>query len=43
MKHSYSENSKAVIFHAQVLTDFNTVIELADKVFEELFPSPNTK
>ena len=34
--HSFSENAPVAIFHAQVLSDWNTIIELSDKVLEEL-------
>lgn len=36
MTHSFSEQSKIVIFHAQMLADFNTVDEMAWKLREEL-------
>lgn len=36
MTHSFSEQSKIVVFHAQLLQDFNTVDELAWKMLEEL-------
>ena len=36
MTHSFEEKSKVVVFHAQLLADFNTIEELGRKVFEEL-------
>ena len=36
MTHSFSERSKIVVFHAQLLADFNTVDELAWRMLEEL-------
>ncbi|WP_341705020.1 hypothetical protein [Ferrovibrio sp.] len=35
MTHSFSEESKKVFFHAQVLADWNTVVELSDKFLSE--------
>lgn len=32
--HSLSEGSEHVIFHSQIIADFNTIIELADNFFE---------
>jgi hypothetical protein len=34
--HSFSEKSKPVIFHAQIIADFNTVVEIAEKLLQEL-------
>lgn len=36
MQHSFGENAKPAVFHPQLLTDFNTVEEMARKVLEEL-------
>jgi hypothetical protein len=36
MRHSYSEGSRAVGFHSQVLADWNTVAEIADKFLAQL-------
>lgn len=36
MTHSFSEESKHVVFHAQILADWNTVIEVAQKFLSEL-------
>ena len=36
MTHSVIEGSKSVVFHAQLLADFNTVEVLGRKIFEEL-------
>lgn len=36
MLHSYREKSRPVVFHAQVLADWNTVIDIAEKLFAEL-------
>jgi hypothetical protein len=36
MTHSFSEKSKNVVFHAQLLADFNTIDELGRKMLEEL-------
>lgn len=36
MTHSFEEKSKTVVFHAQVLADFNTIELLGKKVLEEL-------
>jgi len=32
MTHSFSEKAKEVVFHAQIIADFNTVIKFADKI-----------
>jgi len=37
MKHSYGENS-CVVFHAQILADWNTIVDIAEKFLDE-FPS----
>ncbi|MHA1523493.1 MAG: hypothetical protein ACTSY1_03690 [Alphaproteobacteria bacterium] len=34
--HSFEENSKTIVFHAQVLADFNTIDVLGHKVLKEL-------
>ncbi len=36
MTHSFEEQSKFVVFHAQLLADFNTIEELGRKMLEEL-------
>ncbi len=36
MTHSLAENAKSVVFHAQLLADFNTIEELGRKMLEEL-------
>jgi hypothetical protein len=36
MTHSFTENAKHVVFHAQLLADFNTIDELGHKMLEEL-------
>jgi hypothetical protein len=36
IKHSFLEQSKPFIFHPQLLTDFDTVVELGQKLIEEL-------
>jgi hypothetical protein len=36
VQHSFEENAKPVVFHAQMLADFNTIDELARKMLEEL-------
>jgi hypothetical protein len=36
MMHSFSEGARPVGFHFQVLADWNTVVELADKFLREL-------
>jgi len=36
MTHSVSEKSKHVVFHAQVLADFNTIEELSENFLQEL-------
>jgi hypothetical protein len=40
MKHSFSEKSKIVIFHSQLLIDFITVDEMAWQMLEELDRQP---
>jgi hypothetical protein len=35
MKHSYGENSSPVVFHAQILADWNTIVEIAEKFLDE--------
>jgi len=39
VQHSFEEKSKPVVFHAQMLADFNTVDELGRKMLEELAKS----
>ena len=39
MTHSFSEGARPVGFHFQVLADWNTVVEMADKFLQELRPS----
>lgn len=34
--HSYEEGSRFVVFHAQLLADFNTIVELGQKMLSEL-------
>ncbi len=34
--HSFGENAKKVFFHSQMLSDFNTVVEIAQKLLKEL-------
>ena len=36
MTHSFEEEAKHVVFHAQVLADFNTIEELGRKLLAEL-------
>jgi len=36
MMHSFSEGARPVGFHFQVLADWNTVVEMADKFLREL-------
>ncbi len=36
MVHSLNQDSKLVVFHAQLLADFNTVIELGERMIQEL-------
>jgi hypothetical protein len=36
--HSFSKGAAPVGFHIQVLADWNTVVEMADKFLEELRP-----
>tara|TARA_R110000787_G_scaffold1497_6_gene6261 strand:- start:31356 stop:31796 length:441 start_codon:yes stop_codon:yes gene_type:complete len=36
MQHSFGEKSRPIVFHAQVIADFNTIIELGLKILEEL-------
>ncbi len=36
MTHSFEEEAKYVVFHAQLLADFNTIDELGQKMLEEL-------
>ena len=40
-RHSNGENSLPVIFHAQILADWNTIIDIAEKFLDE-FSSPPT-
>jgi hypothetical protein len=40
VQHSFEENAKPVVFHAQMLADFNTVDEVAQKMLEELARAP---
>ena len=39
VQHSFEEGSKPVVFHVQMLADFNTVDELAHKMLNELVKS----
>ena len=36
MQHSFNENSQPVVFHAQILSDWATVNDLANKFFKEI-------
>jgi len=36
VQHSFEEKAKPVVFHAQMLSDFNTVDELSRKMLDEL-------
>ncbi len=36
MIHSYFEQSRSIVFHPQLLTDFNTIDEISQKFLEEL-------
>ena len=36
MTHSFSEKAHIVVFHSQLVADFNTIDELAWKLLEEL-------
>lgn len=36
MAHSSTENSNRVVFHAQILADWNTIVEMSEKFLEEL-------
>ena len=36
VQHSFEERAKPIVFHAQMLADFNTVDELARKMLDEL-------
>jgi hypothetical protein len=36
MTHSFSENPRPIVFHAQLLADFNTVVSIGEKMFKEL-------
>jgi hypothetical protein len=36
MTHSFSENSNHICFHSQILSDWNTIIEIAEKIFNEI-------
>ena len=36
MTHSFAEDAKSIVFHAQLLADFNTIEELGWKMLEEL-------
>lgn len=36
MTHSFDERAKSIVFHAQLLADFNTIEELGWKILEEL-------
>lgn len=35
MKHSFEENSHLVVFHAQILADWNTIVDIAEKFLDE--------
>lgn len=39
MTHSFSENAEKVVFHSQILADFNTVIKVANKLTNGLLKS----
>jgi len=39
MKHSFGENSHPVIFHAQILADWNTIVDIAEKFLDEFLPN----
>ena len=39
MMHSFSEGASPVVFHFQILADWNTVIEMADEFRKEINPS----
>jgi hypothetical protein len=36
VQHSFEENAQPIVFHAQMLADFNTVDELARKMLMDL-------
>ena len=36
MKHSFSEKSRQVVFHPQIIADWNTVVEISEKFLAEL-------
>jgi hypothetical protein len=36
VQHSFEEGAKPVVFHPQMLADFNTLDELGNKIIEEL-------
>ena len=36
MTHSFTENANRIVFHPQLLADFNTIDELGRKMLEEL-------
>jgi hypothetical protein len=38
VQHSFEENAAPIVFHAQMLADFNTVEELGRKMLDELNP-----
>jgi hypothetical protein len=40
-KHSYGENSRPVVFHAQILADWNTIVDIAEKFLDEFSPTKN--
>jgi hypothetical protein len=41
IKHSFSEGSRQIVFHAQLIADFMTVEQLAEKLLAELPPAPD--
>ena len=36
MKHSFSEGSKEMVFHAHIIADFNTLVELTNIFIDDL-------
>lgn len=36
MRHSLTESSKGIVFHAQVIADWNTIVEISEKFLKEL-------
>jgi hypothetical protein len=41
MRHSLGENSRPVVFHAQILADWNTIVDMAEKFFDEFSLTKN--